>query len=329
MNLTLLVVLPLLALPVWHRYYNLQGASYLFKELTHTLTSLGPRNVLLDNYYEMMYSRHYLPDNARLAHPPVYGSNAEYEKLGAAPFMKNLLTQDPLFVYWDACRRFCGTNTDWSWLGPQFAHCATLYNTNGVFLNRRALNFHPFEVDPTGDMRPPHIYYNTLADLPDWFRRHNLEFGTAFGANWYHLTHLGLDNQWRHQYIATDRATFYVCNATTSATPVQIQLRFTPCAPNQTISVYMENQCIARHLAPGRPIQGVDLRTQQRFQQPIPLGTLCRSAGGMLSLPVALQIDFATMSVTNLLLPVGTTPFTIASSMPDGVVVGGITVRKE
>lgn len=328
-NIAILAVLVGLATPTFSRYYALGGASYLFKDFQRNLEELGPRNLLIDNYYDLQYIRHYLPPSQRIAYPPIYGSGEEFKKNGDAAFIQKVVTSDPLFAFWDSrmARTFGEeSKAQWGWLDDHFMHCATLYNTNGVFLNRKALNFHAFQEDETGDMRPPHIYYNTPDDLPKWFRNRNIPYGTAFGANWYHLTYLGLDNQWRHSYVTADQGTFYVCNATTSSAPVRLSIQLAGCTPQQSISLSRDNQLVNHVGLRSQPVNGFDFRTQQKFQQHIPFGNVFRSSGGLLSLPVALNIQYTSLVATNIMLPPGSSLFKLSTPAPEGLLVQGISV---
>jgi len=284
----LLVLLTVIIMsPIFHAYYGLTATDRLYKEIGETLNKLAPRCLFLDNYYEMQYLRHYLPEGVSVAFPPIFNNDKEYQRLDAHGFTRKALESDPMLLFFDAgnIRRRSRMGRDVKWLKKHFSNKQEFINRKGVYLYKCGLNL--FAMNDF-DKRVDRIYYNNIKDLPKIYSEKGVS-GIAFGPDWYGMTIMGMDGKWKFLRVAGNEGTLYYYNNKSSSGDV---LRFAMhgCAVGQNISIFCDKKLLLHHCFNDLKLDIFDLRTRKRFQQHIALAPLLKQYNGVLNLPLAVRV---------------------------------------
>ena len=327
-----LVVVLLIAVlaPAYRIYYSMRSCVYPFDDIRALLERLGSRGMIIDNYYELQYLRHYLPEAIHIAHPPIWNNADEFMRLNVARFVRDATLDDPLLVFYDSNAKWQSPPGTWDWLDQHFAHKVEFVNQEAKYLYERGLNLFPVIFFSKGGTQIIRIHYNDLDDLPGWAQRHNQARVIAYGGDWYHMTLMDLNGHWSHLRATDHLGTVYLWNSADNKSSAILTLALHGCAPKQKVSVQTDNQLLfsGRQLS-NSPADGLDLRSQQRFSQYIPFGAALRQQGGLLNIPLALRFPFESVegTVENVLPGINT--IKVECARPEGIVLGSATCRDQ
>jgi len=320
----LVAIQAVLMAPAFRNYYSMRSVGHLFHEVQKDLEETGSRAVLLDNYYEIQYLRHYLPQTTRIANTPIWNNTKDFLAMDTVGFVKRVAGADPLIVFYDSNARRSSPPGAWDWLDSHFEHKKEFANTRAEYLYRRGLNLFPILFNYP-EMQTIRLYYNDPETLPSWFADRGLGEGTAYGGDWYHLTIRGGGGEWRHWRVADRLGTIYVYNGAGAPVTRRIALDLHGCVEGQRVVVRKDGKTVLKNRVLGNgPAQGIDMRTRQRFSQHVPLGALFRQQGGMLNLPVAVHLPFDSVDMGEVSLAAGMNTFVIECARPEGIVLGRV-----
>lgn len=302
-------------------YYNLAATGRMYGSIQESFESLGEKAVLLDNYYDMQHLRHFMPEEIRVAHPPIFGSPADFQKLRASEFISNSLREDPSLALFDggAARFYSSAGTQWDWLDSHFSRSESFINHAGIYLMKLGLNFAALN---NMEQRVDRLYFNRTEDLPAWFRSRGTRLGVSYGPDWYSVTLMDGRGKWRLLRTLPDAGTIFVVNSTSG--PLQAGITFWIHGCRQGQEIRIESSSMGRPLVAvlnNGPARGMDLRTRQNFVQYVSLGALAGNSGGMLNLPVAVDWPLTQTSVTNVTWKPGVNTVKIVSAKPEGIIL--------
>jgi len=326
-GLACVAALALAALPVYRQFYAMRGSTgWLYTDIEEELRRLGARNLLLDNYYDLQYLRHYIPREQTIATPPVFNNGEEYGQLNVHRFLRETLTADPLLVHYTsgAAVLFDPHDKDYGWIDALYARKRVFENTQGNYLLRKGLNFFPGVSTYAEKLTAPVVYANLPEDLPALYAARGARKAAAFGPGWLHLTALGYDNVWRHQYVSDGTAALsVVCARDLLPARVTLTLELLACCENQVVRLLRGGrEAAAAVRVAGKPFRTYDLAARREAAQLFPLGRILRRQPVFGSFPHALDLPFAPVSFT-VEVTEEVTAFEVRCDRPEGIVVGG------
>jgi hypothetical protein len=290
----------------------------------------GHRRLYLDNYYEIQYLHHYLPQETALAYSPIYNNPDEFQAWNVDRFIRDVVRQDPLLVYYDcgALKSCVKAGTDLAWFDRNFARTDSFVNEDARFLFKRGLNLFPI-IFSGPEMQVIRLHYNQPSDTAGWFRRQGVALGAAFGGDWHHLTIRDPSGQWQHHWAAERQATVLLFNGTPGVVTGRLTFAAHACAPNQTVRVRRDAEVVSSLAVRTPPASGVDLQSQQSFRQYVPLGSLLRKTRGLFNPPIVLQMEYQPVSSAPLPVPPGVTPVFLEPVQEGGILARGLRLETD
>lgn len=305
-------------------YYSLAASGRLFQQMGGTLSELGERSVMIDNYYELQYLRHYLTARSHIAHPPVFGGPKEFQRLQVSAFLRREAAADPMMVYYDSgARQYAATGTSWDWLEERYSHRLKLRNIEGSYLYLLGLNLFPLR---NLDKKEERIYWNEVRDLPELFRERGQTVGIAFGPTHHNLTACNLQNEWQLHRVIVGEDVVHVVNTSTRTLRTDLVLKLSGCEAGQQVTIRLPDGRAMRTRLDNGPVKGVDFRSRKSFAQYIALGEIFTRARSPVNLPAALAFDFRHVELASVALEPGVNVLALQCPSPAGFVLGGVTV---
>ncbi len=224
-------------------YYQMKANMHSPTQIVAALRTVPHRRVLFDNfYYVTSRLTQYKPDDIYVAYPPVFNNAEDYAKFGVASFIRESCEKDPLLGYFATGARmeYGQTNVNWEWRGHHFAQKTPITNPEGYELAKMGMNY--FTYLSMDSYFRYCLYYNTMEDLPAWYKRKGQALGTGYANGW-HPVSLFTHPAWKMWYCMEQDSAFYVYNA---GSPESATLSFDvqSCAPVQHLAIHQETNRI-------------------------------------------------------------------------------------
>ena len=312
--------------PAFGRYYSMRSCGHLFDDLQDHLQTLEARPMILDNYYEMQYLKHYLPPGIRIAHPPVWNNEQEFLQTRAAEFVRRSALEEPLMAFYDSQASRMSPAGEWDWVDRHFKHHREFMNDDAKYLYERGLNLFPILFRDWG-MQKISVHHSERADLEAWFAARGMPLQAVFGTHWDHFTVRDLSGAWLHWRVTGRMGTLFLYNKAMVDRTAALTLRVHGCVSGQRVTLSRPDKTVlGRYALQNGPPDGVDLRSGQRFKQYVPLGALSQTPNGMANIPVALQLGFDEIRIEQLIVAPGVSEVVVECAAPEGIVLGSVAI---
>jgi hypothetical protein len=313
--------------PAYTTYYSMRSCGHLFDDIQSHLEDLDSRAMILDNYYEMQYLKHYLPSQIRVAHAPIWNNEREFTQMRAAEFVRRSAEAEPLMAFYDSQASRMSSPGEWDWMNTHFQHHRKFVNHEAKYLHERGLNLFPILFRSWG-MQKISVHHNPKSGLDGWFARRGVPLDAVYGERWNHVTLMNLSSTWEHWRVTDKAATILLYNAADVDVPASLTLRVHGCVAGQELTVrHGLEVLVERHTLRNGPPDGFDFRSKQRFRQYVPLGSLASRGGGPVSIPAALQLSFEDVRADQVSIPPGVSEWLVECRAPEGIVLGGLRVE--